>query len=226
MTSITEWIASGLTAPLSYNDYLSSRGVTESTSIKFHSWTPPQTPSPCPKFTSTFGALGLRLKEQLLVPIHSPRGVILGFEARQILPDGSKKVTQYRNHYAQWNPYFLGAEKAFKTLWAGGDIWIVEGMFDMVSLERVVPSSDAVISTLRAGMDKVSMEMIERFCSQHSTIHICYDNDETGRNKTEWLYRLFLKSGLRVTKPVYRGKDPNEVWKLGGDTLLKRYFLF
>jgi len=224
--NIGEWIASGLIAPHTFSEYLSSRGVTEKTSLKFYCWKPPQTPSPCAKFTSTFGAIGLRLKDHLIVPVYSPRGAILGFEARIILPDGTKKVTQYRNNQAHWNPYFLGAERAFQALWSGGDIWVVEGMFDMVALERIVPSSDAVISTLRAGMDKMSMEMIERFYSQHSTIHICYDNDETGRNKAEWLYKLFLKSGLRVTLPRYRGKDPNEVWMQGGDTLLKRYFLF
>jgi DNA primase len=225
MGNVNDWLSKGFSPPSQHQSYLRSRGVHEKTSLEFFSWTPPDSGSPCPKFASHFGALGLRLKEHLIIPVRSPRGNILGFEARLIEADGSKKVNQYRTAQAEWNPYFLGAEKAFEALWQGADIWIVEGAFDMVALERVVPSCDAVISTLRAGMDVLSIEMISRFYTAHSTIHICYDNDETGRNKATSLYHTLKKQGLRVTLPKYRGKDPNEVWKAGGDSLLRRYFL-
>ena len=75
---------------------------------------------------SSFGDNGFKIRGQLVIPIRSPRGALLGFEARSEKEDGSKRVLQYGTNNAQWNPYFLGAEKAFKTLWEGGDLWVVE----------------------------------------------------------------------------------------------------
>ena len=56
-------------------------------------------------------------------------------------------------------------------------------MFDLISVEKVIPSCDAVCSTLRAGMDKITLDMIARFAGKSSTVFIAYDNDETGQKK-------------------------------------------
>jgi DNA primase len=146
-------------------------------------------------------------------------------ETRRINEDGSKRVHQYRTLNAQWNPYALGAEEGFKALWELGDLWVVEGIFDKISLDKVIPSCDACISTLRAGMDAITMDMIERFYTPASTIYICYDNDETGQKKSYWLQREMKKRGMRAVIWKYRGKDPNDVWTQGGDQALRRMFL-
>lgn len=225
MGSLANWIEQGL-APCSeqHQAYLKSRGVDQNTSISFYTWKCPSTPSPCQKFSLNFGATGGRIKDQLITPIYSPRGSLLGFEAREFGVEGKKKVLQYRTNQAQWNPYFLNSEKAFASLWGGCDLYIVEGIFDLVALEKVVPKSDAVISTLRAGMDNNSFNMISRFLSAYNTIYIAYDNDETGRNKSSWLKSKFESLGGRVYLPKYRGKDPNQVWEKGGVSMLRRMF--
>jgi DNA primase len=225
MGNISSWLIEGFdTLSKDHQSYLSKRGVDGNTSVDFFTWKTPDPPCPCPRFMANFGENGYRLRGKLVTPIRSPRGAILGMEARSFSEDGSKRVFQYRTNNAQWNPYFLGAERAFKTLWQGGDLWIVEGIFDMVALEKVVAKSDAVISTLRAGMDMNSINMITRFITPHSSIYISYDNDETGKSKSDWLRNKFTSEGARVYQARYRGKDPNEVWKLGGERLLRRYF--
>lgn len=225
MGSISSWLQEGL-QPLSkeHRKYVKKRGVDQRTSVPFYTWKPPKTACPCPRFSANFGVVGGRINGQLITPITSPRGSVIGLEARSFKGDGSKKVFQYRTDQAQWNPYFLGAPKAFKALWEGYDVWVVEGIFDMVALEKVVPKSDAVISTLRAGMDSNSMTMLGRFATPLSSIHIAYDNDETGKKKSEWLAHKLTSLGARVYTCKYRGKDPNEVWAQGGDALLRRYF--
>lgn len=218
------WLRKGLGPPLpEYQKYLDSRGVTDQCSVSFHSWIPHDDVQ-CPKFKAHYGAQGERISQHLIVPVTSPRGEILGLECRKIV-DGEKKVTQYRTISSQWNPYILGAEKAFEALWSGGDIWIVEGMFDKVALDRVLPKTDAVISTLRAGMDAITLEMITQFYTPSSTIYVCYDNDETGRKKSKWLHKSFIDRGVRAVVWPYRGKDPNDVWTHGGDKQLRRMFL-
>ena len=227
MGSITKWLEEGFCRPNAQHlSYLKSRGVDSSSSVSFYSWTPPSTKAPCARFQANFGDNGWRIKNHLITPISNPRGKLIGLEARTFKEDGSKRVMGYRTDQASWNPYFLGCESAMRSLWDGCDLWIVEGIFDMIALEKVVPKGDVVISTLRAGMDNKSIEMITRFYKPQSTLHIVYDNDETGRKKSEALKAVFQKAGVRVYTPRYRGKDPNEVFQRGGLNALKRFFLF
>ena len=133
MGSIAHWIEQGL-APCSegHQAYLKSRGVDQNTSISFYTWKCPSTPSPCQKFTLNFGTTGKRIEGHLIAPIYSPRGSLIGFEAR--------------------------------------------------------------------------------------------DFDEAGRKKGSWLKSKFESLGARVYLPKYRGKDPNQVWKKGGLSMLRRMF--
>ena len=226
MGSINKWIESCLSECTDNQmRYLSRRGVDDETSVRFYSWRKPQTQSPCPRFTSNFGTQGQKIADCLIIPVYSPRGYIVGMEARRTLSDGSKRVFQYRTKASSYNPYVIGAEKAFQSLWDGCDLWVVEGIFDKVALDKVTPSCDSVISTLRAGMDKNTMEMISRFKGKSSTVYIAYDNDETGRQKAQWLRRNFLNLNTRCEIWSYRGKDPNEIWKTGGTKLLQRMFI-
>jgi DNA primase len=220
-----KWIRQGLIGqnPI-HLPYLISRGVGEGCKVNFNSWQP-HGEVLCPKFKSNFGISGERIKDSLIIPISSPRGEIIGVEARSINEDGSKRVHQYRTLSSQWNPFILGSEDTFRALWNLGDLWIVEGIFDKVSLDRVVSPYDAVTCTLRAGMDANTLDMIERYYSPASTIFICYDNDETGKKKSYWLHKEMTKRGMRAVIWKYRGKDPNDVWTQGGDHALRRMFL-
>lgn len=220
---MSDWIQAGLRPPLEkYSRYLASRGVDSNSKVSFHSWNPVS--SDCSRFNSMYGDSGYKIREHLVIPITSPRGSIIGLELRQVLPNGDKRVSQYRTLSAQWNPYFLGSPEAFSSLHEGGDLWITEGVFDKVALDRVIPTGDAVVCTLRAGMDQLSIDMIHRYYKRSSTLYICYDNDETGRKKSKWLNYEFEKRGMRSVIWKYRGKDPGEVFKEGGDSLLRRLF--
>lgn len=219
-----QWLLQGLIPPTSHTEYLTKRGVDSETSINFYGWNPPSTPAPCQSYRKMFGARGDKLKDHLIIPVYSPQGIILGFEARTYSDEGGKKVLQYRTERASWNPYLLGSPKAFKKLWDGGDLWVVEGMFDLVALEKVIAPCDGVVSSLRAGMDGRSLDMVSRFLSPGSCVYVAYDNDETGKSKAEILNKAFTKRGARSLVWKYRGKDPNEVWTQGGVPLLKRMF--
>jgi len=219
------WILRGLQRHSEdYSSYLKSRGVDEDTLVHFYSWKPHANVE-CPKFQSLYGSQGEKITRHLITPISSPRGEVIGLELRKVDSEGKKRVNQYRTLSAQWNPYVLGAEDAFKSLWEGCDVWVVEGIFDKVALDKVIPRCDAVISTLRAGMDSHTMDMLSRYATRASTIYISYDNDETGQKKASWLQRELTTKGVRSVVWRYRGKDPNEVWNQGGDQALRRMFL-
>lgn len=221
-----EWLTSNLKSMSLSNShlkYLSSRGADlNNKAIDFKTWTPPEQPAPCKRFTSAFGGQGQGLKDNFIIPVNCPRGRLVGFEARSFKEDGSKVVKKYNLDRGEWTPYLLGSTDVFEALWNGMDFWIVEGVFDLVALKRVVPQ--AVGSTMRAGMDNLTLEFIKRYYQPTTSVFVCYDNDETGRSKTGLLVNQLKKIGVNAYDWKYRGKDPNEVWQQGGDVSLRKNF--
>lgn len=226
---IESWIQDQLdktTLSPEHERYLVKRGVDENTSVQFHTWKKTESSAPCSKFAYIYGQNGEKIDGQLVYTIKSPRGKILGMEARKSFSDGTKKVYQYRTLSSSWNPYMIGSEKALSALWNGCDLWIVEGVFDLISIEKVIPQCDAVASTLRAGMDRTTLETIANFASKASTVYIAYDNDETGQKKAKWLKYNLNQLGTRSVIWQFRGgKDPNEIWMRGKEKALRRAFL-
>ena len=227
-----EWLTSNL-ALMSLNPnhllYLRRRGVTQLPyPIDFKTWSIDSITldAPCERFRSAFGNRGEKLNDQFIIPIKCPRGRLIGFEARSFKEDGTKIVRKYNLDRGEWNPYLLGSEDVFRALWEGDNIWIVEGVFDLVALKRVIPAPTAVGSTMRAGMDNLTLEFIKRYYIPTTSIFVCYDNDETGRNKAGLLVNQLKKLGVNAYDWKYRGKDPNEVWQQGGDSALMKNFLY
>jgi DNA primase len=96
----------------------------------------------------------------------------------------------------------------------------------MVALKKVITYPNAVGCTMRAGIDDLTISLIQRFANKISTIYMAYDNDNTGKLKSNDAIFKFKKLGIRAVECKYRGKDPNELWTAQGEQGLKRYFLF
>lgn len=215
--------------------YLLGRGVQEGTiaATRFCTWSPffLSEPSPCPNFCKMAGDYGEYIDGFLVTPVVSPRGKLIGIEARNI---HKKKILDYRLPEANWNPFFLGMQKAMPKLWAGGDVWVAEGLFDIAPLEWFVPEKDAVLATVRAQLSKAHVEFLRRFCK--GTVYMVYDRDETGQKgmhgwvdqtgRERWgAVKQLERVGLQcVVYPYYGGKDPGEIWDQGGVEAVKRAF--
>jgi hypothetical protein len=185
-------------------------------------------------FREKHGSRGDRLDGRLCTPIRSPRGRLLGVEARTWR--GEKRVSQYLLPEAAWNPVFVGlTESAMGRVWAGGSVWIVEGLFDLGALEHVVPGADVVLATLRARVSDRHASFLGRFCRKW--VNLVYDNDETGRRQTHgWVdettgrrrwgaLEVLSRVGVRARDVPYRGgKDPGEIWEHVGTEGLRRSF--
>lgn len=214
--------------------YLLGRGAKESTIAAegIVTWRPTKDPVPNEEFRKKYGPHGEKLDGFLMCPVRSPKGVLIGFEARNIRV---KVISDFRLPEAQWNPFFLGARSAMPAIWAGGDVWICEGLFDKTALEWAVPSGDAVLATVRAKLSDAHVEFLRRFCK--GTVHMVYDRDETGRKATVgWIDQetgkkrygaldVLPKVGLKCRDVFYRGgKDPGEIWDRGGAAAVRAAF--
>lgn len=195
-------------------------------------WCCPSEPIPDATFRRRYGDHGEKLDGYLICQAWSPRGRLIGFEGRSI---HEKRIVDFRLPEAAWNPFWLGLKSAMPKIWAGGDVWVVEGLFDLCPLQWVMPSDDAVIASVRAHLSHNHVEFLRRFC--RGWVNMVYDQDETGRKATHgyvdkttgkrrWgAIQVLERVGLKCRdKPYIGGKDPGEIWDKGGAAAVRDAF--
>jgi hypothetical protein len=225
------WLASALsemTLTDSVEGYLYGRGAQEAviSELGCVTWDAAKTRSDDPKWLRQFGkeGRGEYINGWLVLPLLGSRGQVLGFESRRT---DVKKFSRWLMPEAAWNPAFAGLTRsAMDRLWAGGDVWLVEGTFDMFALQWAVPEGDVVLGSVTAMLNRKQVEFLRRFC--RGWVHVAYDNDETGKKGTHgwtddegkfrWGVLKKLESvGLRCRDVNYSGgKDPGEIWDRSG----------
>ena len=232
----TEWLQQALAACTlteEVEEYLLGRGAKPETirAERMVTWSSAPTACPDPDFSKRYGSRGEKLSGFMVCPVRSPRGRLLGFEARNI---NVKVIQDFRLPESKWTPFMLGTRRALPKIWAGGDVWITEGLFDLCPLEWLVPPGDAVLATVRAHLGRMHVEFLRRFC--RGWVHMVYDRDGTGRKATtgfredtgKWMpgaLENLERVGLRCTDVTYSGgKDPGEIWDKGGVTGLRAAF--
>ena len=224
--------------------YLLGRGAKEESirEMGLTTWRTPEGDCPDASFRARYKPYkpqGADLEGYLITPLRSARGALLGIEGRSIR---EKALTRYLLPNAAWNPVWLGlTPQKMARLWAGGDVWVSEGQFDMLPLEWVIPEKDISLATGRAKLTYQQAEFLQRFCKtpQEQTdgsVFMVYDNDETGKKgmhgwvdetgKERWgAIRTLKRVGLRCQHfPYQGGKDPGEIWDKGGIEGMKAAF--
>jgi hypothetical protein len=232
-------LAAGRDLPPAVEGHLLGRGMREELShaLGMGLWKSPELVAPDSAFRERYGARGQYLDGRLVCPFLSPRGDLIGFEARSWR--GEKRITDYRLREAAWNPVFLGlTPDAVARLYAGGNAWIVEGLFDLAALDRVVPPEDVILATVRAKLSHRHVGFLRRILHPTALVNMVYDNDETGRKQTHgWVddktgkrrwgaLEVLQHADLRCRDIPYRGKDPGVVWDTGGQAALHETFKF
>lgn len=236
-----DWIEESLsqmTLPEDAEGYVLGRGMREArvSDIGVVVWDPTRAARnpPDPDFAKRVGHRGAYVSGHLAFPLRAPHGDVVGVEFRAWR--GEKRMRQYLLPDADWTPLFAGmTPDVMHRIWSGGDVWLVEGIFDAAALEHVVPDTDAVLGTLRARVSRSHADFLSRFCT--GMVHMVYDQDETGRNMTHgytdsttgkrvWgALDTLRRVGVRCRDVPYTGgKDPGELWDAGGVPALKHAF--
>lgn len=168
----------------------------------------------------------------LVIPLLNPRGQVIGFESRRT---DIKKFHRWMMPEAAWSPGFTGlTPAAMKRLWDGGDVWLVEGTFDMFALQWGVPDKDVVLGTITAALNRRQTEFLRRLCK--GWVHVAYDRDGPGRKGTHgWTddegkfrwgaLQKLEHQGIRCRDVPYSGvKDPGEIWDRRGAEGIRSVF--
>jgi DNA primase len=242
LTDMSDWLNESLLSAASsvseaVEGYVLGRGLPERTfrNMGIGVWEPPATDAPFADFRQKFGARGEHVAGWLSIPVRSPRGALLGVEFRRW--DGEKAVRKYHLADASWNPLFHGEwPVSLHKIWQGGDVWLVEGIFDMC-ISRIVPDRDVVLATGGAAVSRQHLDFLSRFLSSKAMLRLTYDNDETGQRQATGFYDdrtkrqvpsvpdRFRRVGVNCTVTRYAGgKDPGEIWERGGYSALRAAF--
>lgn len=218
MTTLTKHLEN-LTLTEDWEGYLYGRGFTDSliSAIRPVTWKP---------FSNIDIAEG-----DLVYPMWSPAGTLTGITTRPRSGDKSliRKIVIHKH-----NPVMIGNADYMGKLWAGKDLFVVEGPEDLAALDWAV-GDRAIIASLTAKVGNAILDFIERFLLGHC--YLVSDNDTAGR---ESIYGSVDKSGKRFpglvhrlkkrniahTVASYSFKDPGEVWDKGGSKLVQSVFQF
>ena len=199
-------------------------------------WEPPSMKAPAEDFRK-FGGCGDHFKGWLAIPLWSPRAALVGVEFRKWA--GEKRVRKYHLPASKWNPVFGGLTPSIlHKIWKGGDVWLVEGVFDL-ALSHAIPTKDVALSTGGAILTHRHLSFLRRFMIPGAMVHLAFDEDETGRRQAtgftdeksgRWVPGVparLERVGVRCQVVRYRGgKDPGEIWEQGGKEALTRAFPF
>lgn len=200
-------------------------------------WTALEEPCPDPDFRTKYGDYGEKLHHWMSVPIWSPRGHVVGVEFRRW--DGQKSHQKYFLPDAEWVPAYIGlVPSALHRIWKGGDVWLVEGLFDL-ALSHVTPPQDVVLACGFAKITRNQATFLQRFMTPQARVHVCFDMDDTGQKMAKgyvhpttgthvWgAVEVLNRMGLSARLVQFRfGKDPGEVWEAGGASRLRDAFGF
>lgn len=223
--------------------YLLGRGVKPEViqRLEFGVWQPNLDPCPNEEFNARYGDKDRptnlwKLRGKLVYPLRSPKGTLLGFEARSM---EEKAVTQYKSPRAMWNPLFAGmTPEVMQRIWDGADLWIGEGIFDRTALDHIVSEDDVTLGTLTARLSFEQFDFLHRFA--RGTVNMVWDRDKKGRDATNGYTHEKTGKWIRGAIERLRGvgvtcrdvpylcppgcKDPGDIWEKFGTDGLRRAF--
>jgi len=159
---------------------------------------------------------GQKLNDVFVFPLTTTLGEIRGFQFRH--------VTRGRKEYMDFfldrhEPCLFGLHQAIEAIWAAKAVYLVEGVFDLMPIQRAVPY---VLATLTAYTNNQTARLLRRLVRR---VWLGYDMDAGGEKG----HKVFQKKHgdefevYIVEYPKVNGKqmnDPGDLWEAWGDARL------
>lgn len=153
-------------------------------------------------------SLGYSIKQDMvIVPVHSPDGMPIGFVGRSV------EGKEFKN-----TPGLPKAKTLFNLhrVKTSDNVYIVESSFDAIRLDQVgIPS----VATLGANVSKAQVELLQKY---FNNIVVVADNDEAGGNMKD---RIIEKLGSRVSV-IKLDKQYKDIGDMDDDSIAGLQFQF
>ncbi len=156
-----------------------------------------------------------RFRKRLMFPIRSGDGRLVAFGGR-ILGDGEPKyLNSPEGALFHKRSTLFALDLARKAIASSGEVIVVEGYFDCLSLHRVGLVN--VVATLGTALTPEHGRSLRRLLGEDGRVLLCYDADSAGRRAAATGAGVLLQAGVDVAMITLEGgKDPDDVIRDGG----------
>jgi DNA primase len=162
---------------------------------------------------------GRRIQDSIVFPLTSYSGATVGFQTRSIAEKS------YDTFLVKRRPegFFFGIAPNIHQIWSSREIWLSEGPFDFLLLERLVARNAAALATNAVG--PMHLRFLRRFVDK---INFCGDLDKAGREGFQSLFQAesssFLIRDVKYPRLKEKDKDLGDFWKRAGDSAFQKHF--
>ena len=146
-------------------------------------------------------------RNRITIPLTDRLGQIIGFAGR-IIGEGMPKYINPKESdlYKKSNVWF-GWDKAIKQIAEQRNVFIVEGYFDVISMQR-----HDVYNTIASCGTAIDQKQWKQLKQYTPTVTLMYDGDKAGRDKLYKHTHSALKQGFHVQiVDMKDGEDPDQM---------------
>lgn len=151
-----------------------------------------------------------RFRDRLMVPLIAPGGTVVGFGARALGDEQPKYLNSPETPLYHKGSFLFALETARRHADDAGEIVVVEGYFDAISLHQV--GLTHAVATSGTALTADQARLLRRMAPR---VALTYDGDDAGREAMMRSLAVLLAEGLEVVVvDLPQGEDP--------DTLVRR----
>jgi DNA primase len=167
---------------------------------------------------------GSKLDDVFVLPLTNTLGNVRGLQFRHV-EQGRRGYMDYIADKGE--AVLFGLAQAMPHVWEAGEVYLVEGAFDLFPIQRIIPGT---LATLTAHVSDPLLRVLRRLCSK---IWLGYDMDPAGRRASHRFqkehgrdFEVQIVSYPQVAMLDGRlAKDPGEIWEAWGDMRLREALL-
>jgi DNA primase len=164
-----------------------------------------------------------RFRNRLTFPIRSGDGALIAFGGRQLGDGEPKYLNSPESALFRKRSTLFCLDRARRALADSGQVLVVEGYFDCLSLHRV--GLENVVATLGTALTPDHARLLKRRLGPDGLALLCYDADAAGRRAAASGAGVLLEAGVDVAVVALpQGMDPDDLVRERGGEAMRGLF--
>jgi DNA primase len=148
-------------------------------------------------------------RNRIIIPIYNSSGIVCGFGGRALGDQKPKYLNSPESPIYQKQSIWYGIDRAAKSIKKEGFVYVVEGYFDVMSLQNA-----EVYNTVAACGTAITEAHVKHLKRYTDHVVLCQDGDAAGYKAMLKTIDLFLMQDFKVeVVELPDGKDPDDFVK-------------
>ena len=145
-------------------------------------------------------------RNRVIIPLRDRQGQLIGFAGRVIDNSQPKYINPKESEVYTKSNLWFGWDSAIKTIASDRNVYVVEGYFDVISMQRRGLAN--TIASCGTAIDDKQWKLLK---PHTPTVSLMYDGDKAGQEKVMKHTLAALKQGFHVQYiELIEGIDPDE----------------